>query len=83
VVVQLNGEDIAEIAANASGQPVLVPTAPGDEITVVSLRGEYLEASSGTASVRTRALSRTENTVSVEPKERRHRRRRPRTSQRR
>jgi len=41
----------------------------GDEITVVSLRGEYLEASSGTASVRTRALSRTENTVSVEPKD--------------
>jgi len=40
VVVQLNGEDIAEIAANASGQPVLVPTAPGDEITVVSRDGD-------------------------------------------
>jgi flagellin-like protein len=36
VIVQLNGEPIASIDGDAAGQPVLVPTAPGDTITVVS-----------------------------------------------
>jgi hypothetical protein len=40
VIVQLNGRDVATIDANSSGQSVLLPTAPGDEITVVSRDGD-------------------------------------------
>lgn len=36
VIVQLNGDQIASLDADAAGQPVLAPTAPGDTITVVS-----------------------------------------------
>lgn len=36
VVVQLNGKDIETIEAGQSGREVLLPTAPGDRITVVS-----------------------------------------------
>jgi len=36
VTVQLNGEEFASIDADSAGQSILVPTAPGDTITVVS-----------------------------------------------
>jgi FlaG/FlaF family flagellin (archaellin) len=36
VTVELNGRQIATVEADSAGQSVLVPTAPGDEITVVS-----------------------------------------------
>lgn len=36
VTVELNGNPVAEIDADSAGQSVLVPTAPGDTITVVS-----------------------------------------------
>ena len=36
VTVELNGNPVAEIDADSAGQSVLVPTAPGDQITVVS-----------------------------------------------
>ncbi|MFC7058852.1 LamG domain-containing protein [Halovenus salina] len=35
-VVKLNGRRIAEVGPDSVGEPVLLPTAPGDEITVVS-----------------------------------------------
>jgi hypothetical protein len=38
-----------------------------NEITLLSLRGQYQAATQGTASVRTRALSRTVNTVNIGP----------------
>jgi flagellin-like protein len=40
VTVQLNGEPVAEFAADSAGQSVLLPTAPGDRITVISADGE-------------------------------------------
>lgn len=40
VTVQLNGKAIATIDADSAGQSVLVPTAPGDRVTVVSRDGE-------------------------------------------
>jgi flagellin-like protein len=40
VVVQLNGQRVASFDANDAGKTVLVPTAPGDEITVVSSDSE-------------------------------------------
>ena len=36
VTVQLNGRDVATFGPNSAGQSVLLPTAPGDRITVVS-----------------------------------------------
>jgi flagellin-like protein len=36
VVVKLNGRQIAEIGADQAGRSVLLPTAPGDRITVIS-----------------------------------------------
>jgi len=36
VNVQLNGEQIASFDANESGRSILIPTAPGDQLTVVS-----------------------------------------------
>ncbi len=36
VSVQLNGKEIATLEADSAGQTVLLPTAPGDTITVVS-----------------------------------------------
>jgi FlaG/FlaF family flagellin (archaellin) len=36
VFVQLNGKRVAELEADTAGQSVLLPTAPGDRITVVS-----------------------------------------------
>lgn len=36
VTVQLNGRDVATFEPNQAGQSVLLPTAPGDRITVVS-----------------------------------------------
>lgn len=40
VTVQLNGRDVATFDPNSAGQSVLLPTAPGDRITVVSRDGE-------------------------------------------
>lgn len=40
VVVRLNGDPVAEIASESAGQPVLVPTAPGDTLTIVSRDGD-------------------------------------------
>ncbi len=40
VVVQLNGEPVERLGADSAGQPVLVPTAPGDELTIISTDGE-------------------------------------------
>jgi len=40
VTVQLNGRDVATFTPDSAGQSVLLPTAPGDEITVVSRDGE-------------------------------------------
>ena len=40
VVVQLNGKPVETLSADSAGQPVLLPTAPGDQITVVSADGE-------------------------------------------
>jgi FlaG/FlaF family flagellin (archaellin) len=36
VIVKLNGEEITTIEADSAGEPVLMPTAPDDTITVVS-----------------------------------------------
>lgn len=36
VVVKLNGQNITHIPADSAGEPVLVPTAPGDRVTIVS-----------------------------------------------
>jgi len=36
VVIELNGEPIEAVGADEAGKPVLVPTAPGDELTVLS-----------------------------------------------
>jgi len=40
VTVQLNGRDVATFEPESAGQSVLLPTAPGDRITVVSRGGE-------------------------------------------
>ncbi len=40
VSVQLNGRDVATFEPDSAGQSVLLPTAPGDRITVVSRDGE-------------------------------------------
>jgi FlaG/FlaF family flagellin (archaellin) len=40
VVVELNGRPIDQISSNEAGKPVLVPTAPGDTVTIVSKDGE-------------------------------------------
>lgn len=40
VVVQLNGRPVEQIASDEAGKPVLVPTAPGDTVTIVSTDGE-------------------------------------------
>ena len=40
VTVRLNGESVTEFDAESAGQSVLLPTAPGDRITVVSTDGE-------------------------------------------
>ncbi len=40
VIVKLNGEQVTEFSADSAGQSVLLPTKPGDEITVVSADGE-------------------------------------------
>lgn len=40
VVVQLNGEPVERLTADSAGQSVLLPTAPGDEITILSTDGE-------------------------------------------
>jgi flagellin-like protein len=36
VMVELNGEQIGTFAADSAGQSLLLPTAPGDQVTVVS-----------------------------------------------
>jgi len=40
VTVQLNGRDVATFDPDSAGQSVLLPTAPGDRITVLSRDGE-------------------------------------------
>jgi hypothetical protein len=40
VSVNLNGEQVTTLEADSAGEEVLLPTAPGDEITVVSTDGE-------------------------------------------
>jgi hypothetical protein len=40
VTVQLNGQDVATFEPDSAGQSVLLPTAPGDRITVVSRDGD-------------------------------------------
>ncbi len=40
VIVQLNGKPVEQLSADSAGQSVLLPTAPGDQITVVSADGE-------------------------------------------
>ncbi|MBX0303757.1 LamG-like jellyroll fold domain-containing protein [Haloarcula salinisoli] len=40
VSVRLNGRDVARFGPESAGQSVLLPTAPGDRITVVSRDGE-------------------------------------------
>ena len=40
VTVRLNGRDVATIDPDSAGQSVLLPTAPGDRITVVSRDGD-------------------------------------------
>jgi len=40
VTVQLNGRDVATFDPDSAGRSVLLPTAPGDRITVVSRDGE-------------------------------------------
>ena len=35
-MIRLNGKPVAELAAESAGQSVLLPTAPGDRITIVS-----------------------------------------------
>jgi hypothetical protein len=40
VAVQLNGKQIETIGADEAGKPVLLPTAPGDEIAIVSSDGD-------------------------------------------
>ena len=40
VVVNLNGRAIEQIESDEAGKPVLVPTAPGDTVTIVSTDGE-------------------------------------------
>jgi len=40
VTVQLNGRDVATFDSESAGESVLLPTAPGDRITVVSRDGE-------------------------------------------
>jgi FlaG/FlaF family flagellin (archaellin) len=40
VVVKLNGMEVAEFDSSSAGKSVLLPTAPGDRITVVSVDGE-------------------------------------------
>lgn len=39
VIVKLNGENVTRISADSAGQSVLLPTKPGDRITVVSTEG--------------------------------------------
>ncbi len=36
VLVKLNGDKVATIESNSAGQSVLLPTAPGDQVTIVS-----------------------------------------------
>jgi len=40
VTVQLNGRDVQTLAHEDVGEPVLLPTAPGDRVTIVSRDGE-------------------------------------------
>lgn len=40
VTVRLNGEPLRTVSADRAGQAVLVPTAPGDRLTVVSTDGD-------------------------------------------
>lgn len=40
VVVQLNGREVDRIGSEEAGKSVLVPTAPGDTVTIVSQDGE-------------------------------------------
>jgi FlaG/FlaF family flagellin (archaellin) len=40
VAVKLNGEQVATLRADAAGEGALVPTAPGDTITIVSQDGD-------------------------------------------
>ena len=40
VIVQLNGRDVTTFTPDSAGQSALLPTAPGDRITVVSTDGE-------------------------------------------
>lgn len=40
VTVELNGEPVAEIESDEAGRQVLLPTAPGDRITVISQDGD-------------------------------------------
>lgn len=36
VIVKLNDDEIATVEADSAGEPILIPTAPGDTITVIS-----------------------------------------------
>lgn len=40
VIVQLNGRDVQTLTYEDVGEPVLLPTAPGDRVTIVSRDGE-------------------------------------------
>jgi FlaG/FlaF family flagellin (archaellin) len=40
VVIKLNGENVTHISADSAGESVLIPTAPGDRVSVVSTDGE-------------------------------------------
>jgi len=40
VTIQLNGRDVQTLAHGDVGEPILLPTAPGDQVTVVSRDGE-------------------------------------------
>jgi FlaG/FlaF family flagellin (archaellin) len=40
VTVQLNGKPVETLSADSAGESVLLPTAPGDQITVISADGE-------------------------------------------
>ena len=40
VVVELNGDSVAQLSADSAGESVLLPTKPGDRITVTSTDGQ-------------------------------------------
>jgi flagellin-like protein len=40
VAVKLNGENVTHISADSAGESVLIPTAPGDTVSVVSTDGD-------------------------------------------